>query len=229
MDRTPDSFALEIATTEDVTAIVTLWFAAFTQDVIKRLFPDTPAMRTWHENWHRGDMETKKDFQTYLKVVDTAKKDEQGQFQLVAFGKWDKAMPDERGRRFPEWCKDSPYEECQGLIDTLEGERARVMGSVRHYCMNSSLGGRYEKPGNFANSKYARYTDLDTLATHPDYQGRGAGSMIVKYGCDLADQDGVSAYVDASKEGLVLYKRYGFVDHGQPESDVASMARFRTP
>lgn len=82
--------------------------------------------------------------------------------------------------------------------------------------------------GHLANPKHARNIDLDTLATHPDYQKRGAGSMIVKYGCDLADAHGVSAYVDASKEGLGLYKRHGFVNHGDGESDVASMARFHS-
>ena len=68
--------------------------------------------------------------------------------------------------------------------------------------------------------------DLDTLATHPDYQGRGAGSMLVKWGCDLADEHGVAAYVDASKAGAKLYQKFGFVDESEPDAgDVASMAR----
>jgi hypothetical protein len=49
--------------------------------------------------------------------------------------------------------------------------------------------------------------------------------MLVKWGCDLADRDGVSAYVDASKEGAPLYQKHGFVDYSLPGSDVASMAR----
>lgn len=68
---------------------------------------------------------------------------------------------------------------------------------------------------------------LDTLATHPDYQGRGAGSMLVKWGCDLADASGLSVYVDASKEGAELYAKFGFVHYGKPGEDVASMARFQ--
>lgn len=67
--------------------------------------------------------------------------------------------------------------------------------------------------------------DLDTLGTHPDYQRRGAGSMLVQWGCDLADKDGVAAYVDASKEGASLYQRHGFVDFSLPGAEVASMAR----
>ncbi|CDM30365.1 unnamed protein product [Penicillium roqueforti FM164] len=49
--------------------------------------------------------------------------------------------------------------------------------------------------------------------------------MLVKWGCDLADKDGVMAYVDASKEGAFLYQKHNFVDFSPPGSEVASMAR----
>ncbi|KAJ6174638.1 hypothetical protein N7485_005375, partial [Penicillium canescens] len=120
--------------------------------------------------------------------------------RLVAFGKWDLSMPEEQGRRFPHWHADSPFQECEDFIRALEKERKRVMGDEKHYY-------------------------LDTLANHHDYQRRGAGSMLVKWGCDLADKDGVAAYVDASKEGAPLYQRRGFVDFSLPGSEVAAMAR----
>lgn len=65
------------------------------------------------------------------------------------------------------------------------------------------------------------------LGTHPDYRKRGAGSMLVQWGCDLADREGAAAYLDASKAGAPLYEKFGFVDHSPPgsESLVASMAR----
>lgn len=54
--------------------------------------------------------------------------------------------------------------------------------------------------------------------------------MLVKWGCDLADKDGVSAYVDASKSGAPLYERFGFVDRSLPgQGDIASMGRFLKP
>jgi GNAT superfamily N-acetyltransferase len=68
-------------------------------------------------------------------------------------------------------------------------------------------------------------TDLDTVGTHPDYQKRGAGAMLVKWGCDLADENDVAAYVDASKAGAPLYKKHGFVDFSPAGSYIASMAR----
>lgn len=52
--------------------------------------------------------------------------------------------------------------------------------------------------------------------------------MLLKWGCDMADKDGVSAYLDASKAGAPLYKKFGFVDESEPNAgDVASMARRR--
>ncbi|KAJ5116640.1 hypothetical protein N7456_000988 [Penicillium angulare] len=194
-----NTLVLEPASVEDVPAITALWFDAFTQPAIGELFPDTPAMRAWNESWHRGDMETRP-YQKYLRVIDTASTDEQGRPRLAAFGKWDLAMPEERGRRFSWWCEDSPYQDCEDLIDGLEQERKRVMGDQKHYY-------------------------LDTVGTHPDYQRRGAASLIVKWGCDLADRNGVGAYVDASKEGAPLYQKFGFVDYGPPGSGIASMAR----
>ncbi|KAJ5086875.1 hypothetical protein NUU61_008182 [Penicillium alfredii] len=199
MGSVSNSLVLSPATQEDIPAIVDVWFDAFTQPVIGKLFPDTPGMRQWFRDCHTLDMQTKP-LQKYVRVVDEDAKDAQGRPRLVAFGKWDLSTPEERGRRFPLWHIDSPFQDCENLIKGLDGERKRVMGDQKHYY-------------------------LDTVGTHPNYQRRGAGSMIVKWGCDLADHDGVAAYVDASKEGAPLYKRFGFEDFSKPDEEIASMAR----
>ncbi|OBT66138.1 hypothetical protein VE03_05140 [Pseudogymnoascus sp. 23342-1-I1] len=199
MASTSNRLVLEPATAEDVSAIVEVWFAAFTQPSIRLLLPDTPGLRKWHRDWHLGNFKTRPTTK-YLRIVDPESKDEQGRPRVVAFGVWDLAMPEERGRRFPPWHPDSPQQTCDDFITGLESERKRVMGDAKNYY-------------------------LDTVATHPDYQGRGAGSMLVKWGCELADKNDVAAYVDASKEGAPLYKKYGFVDFSPPGAEVASMGR----
>jgi hypothetical protein len=133
MGSTENTLVLEPATVEDVSAMTAVWFDAFTQPVIAQLFPDTPAMRQWVNDWHKDGLETKPNL-PHLRVVDTASRDEQGRPRLVAFGKWDLASPEERGRRFPEWCADSPYQECEDFIAVLGKERERVMGDRKHYC-----------------------------------------------------------------------------------------------
>ncbi|KAG0155349.1 hypothetical protein PDIDSM_924 [Penicillium digitatum] len=180
MGSTTNSLVLEPATIEDVPAITEIWFASFTQPLIRQIFPNTPGMHQWHRDWHMADIQ--KSHYRYLRVVDTEAKDKQGRPRLVAFGKWDLAMPDERGRRFPIWHADSPYQLCEEFIAELEQARKRVMGDEKHYY-------------------------LDTLGTYPDYQRRGAGSMLVH------------------KEGAPLYQKHGFVDFNAPGSEVAAMAR----
>lgn len=96
-----------------------------------------------------------------------------------------------------------PAAACDAFVGKEENERRRVMGEERHYY-------------------------LDTLATHPDYRRRGAGTMLVRWGCERAEEDGVGVYLDSSKEGAGLYARCGFVDESLPDAgDIASMAIHR--
>lgn len=48
------------------------------------------------------------------------------------------------------------------------------------------------------------------LATRPDYHGRGIASMLLKWGLDRADQEGLEAYLSASPSGRPLYEKRGF-------------------
>ena len=55
-------------------------------------------------------------------------------------------------------------------------------------------------------------TDLHICYTHPDYRRKGAAALMMQWGCDLADQLFLPAWIEASEEGNHLYRRYGFVD-----------------
>ncbi|KAJ5133720.1 acetyltransferase [Penicillium atrosanguineum] len=196
---TTSTLKLETLTIEDNSALTDLWFAAFSDPILRRVFPNTPGVRKWLENANAHDL-LNKSFQRYIKVVDTESQDAEGRPRIAAYAKWDLSMPEERGRRYPPWHEEMPGELCEAFFMKEEANRKRVMGDTRHFY-------------------------LDTVATHPDYQRRGAGSLLVKWGCDLADAQGVQAYVDASKDGAPLYAKFGFVDHSLPGEDIASMAR----
>ncbi|KAJ6108243.1 acetyltransferase [Penicillium sp. IBT 18751x] len=196
---TSSTLKLEPLTIEDNSALTDLWFAAFSDPILRRVFPNTPGVRKWLENANAHDL-LNKPYQRYIKVVDTASKDAEGRPRIAAYAKWDLSMPDERGRRYPPWHEEMPAELCEAFFMKEEANRKRVMGDTRHFY-------------------------LDTVATHPDYQRRGAGSLLVKWGCDLADAQGVQAYVDASKDGAPLYAKFGFVDYSLPGEEIASMAR----
>ena len=52
--------------------------------------------------------------------------------------------------------------------------------------------------------------DLDMLGTHPDFNGRGIGSKLLKWGLEKADQDNLETYLSASPLGRPLYEKNGF-------------------
>ncbi|KAL6238443.1 hypothetical protein BDW75DRAFT_201360 [Aspergillus navahoensis] len=208
----------------DIPALTDVWFAAFTDPAIRQLFPDTPGVRAWLTSANQHDLQYKP-FQKYVKIVDSSARDEHGQKRerIIAYAKWDLSTPEERGQRYPLWHCEMPAAECEEFFGREERERARVMGGTRHYCM-----GFISRCVLWGPRLGLIGVDLDTLATHPDYQRRGAGSMLLQWGCDLADEAKVALYVDASRAGAPLYERFGFVDESKGESgevQIASMVR----
>ena len=130
---TPNPLVLEPATVEDLPAITDLWFTVFSDPGMRRLFPDTPGTREWFTTANHTDMLTKP-YQKYIKIIDPNTTDSQGKARIVAYAKWDLAMPDERGGRFPSWHGDMPGPLCDAFFGGLESERRRVMGDRKHYC-----------------------------------------------------------------------------------------------
>ena len=130
---------LEVATLDDVTALTDVWFAAFTDPEIRQLWPDTPGVRKWWDDANRNDM-LNRPLARYMKVIDHGSTDAQGRPRIAAFAKWDLAMPEERGRRYPPWHEDMPATVCDSFFLREERERQRVMGNRKHYCACNTFG-----------------------------------------------------------------------------------------
>ena len=58
--------------------------------------------------------------------------------------------------------------------------------------------------------------DLELVATDPAYQGKGAGSQMMRWGLDRADEQKVEAYLEASPNAVRLYEELGFREAGRP-------------
>jgi ribosomal protein S18 acetylase RimI-like enzyme len=55
------------------------------------------------------------------------------------------------------------------------------------------------------------YYYLDSIGVDPDHQGKGYGSMLLKYTLDHFDSEGLPAYLESSNiRNNPLYERYGF-------------------
>lgn len=57
--------------------------------------------------------------------------------------------------------------------------------------------------------------DLEMLATDPMYQGKGAGSKMLRWGLKQADEQNAEAYLEASPEAVPLYEKLGFREVGR--------------
>jgi len=65
-----------------------------------------------------------------------------------------------------------------------------------------------------------RSTDLAVLVTSALHRRRGAGSMLIKWGTNLADEQQLPCYVEASPAGAGLYRKYGFEEVDKLELDL---------
>lgn len=125
----PTTLKLEPATAEDIPAITSVWYAAFSTPAMLALFPDTPNVRRWWDDTNREDL-LNNPFRVYLKVVDTAADN-----RLVAYGKWVLSMPDEDVSRFPAWPVDCDAKKNDDFFGALARERERLLGGTKNYCM----------------------------------------------------------------------------------------------
>lgn len=125
---------LEVASIEDVPAIVEVWYASFNDPEKRVIWPDTPEVREWWHQTVRNAM-LNKTFQRYIKVIDLQSADVHGRARIVAYAVWDLSMPEERGPRFPPWHDQSLKKLLDPRLERVESERFRVMGGQKHYCM----------------------------------------------------------------------------------------------
>ena len=64
--------------------------------------------------------------------------------------------------------------------------------------------------------------DLEIVATDPAYQGKGAGSQLMRWGLRQADQQHVEAYLEASPDAVALYERLGFRETDRTDTFISN-------
>ena len=117
--------------------------------------------------------------------------------EIIAGARWrnvepeDKSMSDKTVEEVDEGLKRTePYDESDpelfyALHDLFSENKRRILERRPHYV-------------------------LDTLVTLPNHERRGAGSMLVNWGTERADEAGIEAYLEASPMGAPMYARHGF-------------------
>lgn len=127
----------------------------------------------------------------YLKCVDLSTG------EIIAGARWRYVKPKEDGATVRTWEEveedmkmPEPYEESdpgmlKGLYDLFNNNKKEILGNRPYYV-------------------------LDTLVTLSQHERRGAGSMLIRWGCEKADEANLEAYLEASLMGAPVYARHGF-------------------
>ena len=133
----------------------------------------------------------------FLKCVDTSTG------EMIAGARWRYVKPNEEGAKERSWEEvdagfviPEPYDESdpelfKSLFNLFNSNKREILGTRPYYV-------------------------LDTLVTLQAHERRGAGSMLVRWGCEKADEVGVEAFLEASPMGAPMYARHGF----QPVKEV---------
>ncbi|KAF2148056.1 hypothetical protein K461DRAFT_298156 [Myriangium duriaei CBS 260.36] len=145
--------------------------------------PDTPEQ-------HKSNVEGFQMLMTKLPQLYCVKITEKSTRKIVAASMWSINMtvvPD------PGFDRPRPW---------LNDDKEKLERVIR--VMNSTISIRkkwYTKP----------HIQIMLFYTHPDFQRRGAGSMMMNWGCTLADHLYLPLWVEGSTEGRKLYEKFGCV------------------
>nr|POE71426.1 hypothetical protein CFP56_62521 [Quercus suber] len=143
---------------------------------------------------------TPKDENVWLKVTDT----ETGQTIAGAFWRVrEHTPPAPQGLEEPP----APAENAGADPKTEELSVMGAMAPISKAFMDEHVRGR-------------PHLYLQILATHPDHQRRGAGDLLVKWGCDEADRRGLLCCMMSSDVAWQLYERNGFAVMTRVEMDL---------
>ncbi|EOA84716.1 hypothetical protein ACJQWK_06718 [Exserohilum turcicum] len=127
--------------------------------------------------------------------------------EMIAGARWRYVKPKQEGAKERTWEEvdagltiPEPFEESEpemwnSLFKLFAANKRELLGTRPYYV-------------------------LDTLVTLDQHQRRGAGSMLVRWGCEKADEAGVEAFLEASPMGAPVYARHGFVPVKEVELDL---------
>ncbi|ORY72128.1 acyl-CoA N-acyltransferase [Pseudomassariella vexata] len=178
------------ATSADTPAMCAVFFDAFqNHGTNTRIFPaSSPHAQSFIFNTLSAEISNPRAY--FHVITDSSSPTPE---KIIAFAKWNGPDPkpgsDSNYQKpaqlpFPE---DGDTELAKEFFETIAQKQEEHMGMRRHWC-------------------------LGLIGVKTEVQGRGAGGMLVKWGLDRADADGLEAYLVASPSGAPIYRRYGFED-----------------
>ena len=203
---------LSEAVDADFDRLVQILFAAFGQTgdapreaYIDVVYPggDTPsgqaAARDKILTWLHADPTA-----TFLKVTDTTTG------EIVAAAKWIIFMEKPDSERPPihvDWCEGEDKDYTEWVMDLLFRSRFERTAPKGPYLCELLRSVEFLFCGL---KSIALHSVLDIIFTDPKHQHRGAGSKLVKWGVDRADEMGVEVFLESTRYARHMYEQHGF-------------------
>lgn len=193
-------FSVAKATPEDLPAMVDTWYSAFTTPGPRRAFPNTPAVRKWLSDAMEVDMTDPSRSTIYMIVTEDPEPLSSERPKPVAYAAYRRGIfeKDWHARWSPPIVEGMSEEILgPGFFDPMMRQHIEAMGERPHYF-------------------------LEVLCTHTGYQKKGLGSMLLQWGSEEADREGLEMYLDSAKPAQGLYEKYGYVEQECRDEKAAS-------
>ena len=174
---------LRPGTPKDVPLFVEVTIAAFSTNPIHiRCLP--PDSKNTHEFWLSSLAEEINDPNARFIVIEDL---DTTPPSFVSCAKWNVVPENTHQPPLPDdiWPKDGDVDLANDFFGVLLSKHVEIMGTKQHWY-------------------------LELIVTKPEYYGKGAGNLLVKWGTDEADKVGWPCYLDATPDGKRLYERNGF-------------------
>ncbi|KAI1079512.1 acyl-CoA N-acyltransferase [Whalleya microplaca] len=218
---------LSRCTPADVQGMASVFLAAFAgSDFTYWWSPSLPAMRAW--NTARFAARFRDPRTQQFKVVDDASGD------VVAFAKWVPPRPmvglrrgfvvyDEAGREVKGDGVGVEKGEGDGSGDGEKWRKITAPPEGADHELYYEFFEGLKRMGEKWDTKNKLV--LSIICANPAYQGRGIASALIKSVLDVADTEGIPAYLEALPLAAPLYRRHGFTTIDKLEYDMSKTGR----
>ncbi|CAK7213753.1 hypothetical protein SBRCBS47491_001912 [Sporothrix bragantina] len=190
------SLTMRPATEADLDRLVDVYFSAFGGNPINdRVFPASSTQS--RPFWRKNLADNLKEDHVRFQVMETIPTSDSEEKQIAAFAVWNAplkatdaipAMPP-----LSAWPSDGDLEAASEFFYDLERQHKKFMGPT----------------SDSEDQKQRPHWYLELIATHRDFQGRGAAGALLRYGEQQADAEGVPCYLDATPDGRPVYTSAG--------------------
>ncbi|KAH8821838.1 acyl-CoA N-acyltransferase [Xylogone sp. PMI_703] len=172
---------------DDASTLTDIYLSAFTNDLIsQRVFPRTPIVHKWWSDMLREELDDPHSH--FICITD---EDAQPAPLIIAFAKWVEPQDaSSQPQELPQWPDGGDKDLANLFFGALMTTRPETMGERRHWY-------------------------LELLATRLEYQGKGAGGKLIRWGLEKADEEDVETYLEGSPDGVPIYRRFGFEEVGR--------------